>query len=393
MHVLILGGGAIGAALASVLARQGEAVTLVERHAVGGAASGKAGGFLARDWCDGTALAALARRSFDLHAEWAEARGGGRWGYRRLDTYAGAVRRRAPGRSAPLGWLADRVAIGGRLGGPDTTAQVHPALFTQAMMADAEAHGARLLRGEATGLLRAGDAVGGAIVDGEPVAADATVIALGPWSLLASRWLPLPHVGALKGHSVVLAPRRPVPAEALFLEGVDAGGALQPEVFPRADGTVYACAISSEAPLPLDPGAVSPDPGAIERLLAFCAALSPALAEAGVEAAQACHRPVTADGRPLIGALPGAPGAYVATGHGVWGILNAPGTAEALAGLVRHGASGGVDLAPFDPGRLPALDGTLISSVPAAAGSRPRPEPAGPVPAAGSAPRVAPTTR
>ena len=39
-----------------------------------------------------------------------------------------------------------------------------------------------------------------------------------------------------------------------------------PEVFPRADGTTYVCAISSESPLPVDPGDVAPDPGAIERL-------------------------------------------------------------------------------------------------------------------------------
>ena len=50
-----------------------------------------------------------------------------------------------------------------------------------------------------------------------------------------------------------------------------------PEVFPRADGTTYVCAISSESPLPVDPGDVAPDPGAIERLQAMCSRLSPTL--------------------------------------------------------------------------------------------------------------------
>ena len=36
---------------------------------VAGAASGKSGGFLALDWCRGSSLDRLARRSFELHAQ------------------------------------------------------------------------------------------------------------------------------------------------------------------------------------------------------------------------------------------------------------------------------------------------------------------------------------
>ena len=73
-------------------------------------------------------------------------------------------------------------------------------------------------------------------------------------------------------------------------------------------------------------------------------------------AAAACFRPVTADGLPLIGALPGIDGAYVATGHSVWGILNAPATGEAMAELIIDGAARSVDLHPFDPARAPPFD-------------------------------------
>jgi glycine/D-amino acid oxidase-like deaminating enzyme len=148
-----------------------------------------------------------------------------------------------------------------------------------------------------------------------------------------------------------------VPAEALFLEYQEAGhGWHSPEVVPRPDGTTWVCAISSESPVPLDPADVVPDPGAIERLQAICSRLSPALGTAKVLASQACHRPVTQDSLPLIGAVPGLAGAYVATGHSVWGILNAPATGEAMAELIVDGASRTVDLAPFDPARLPPLD-------------------------------------
>ena len=89
--------------------------------------------------------------------------------------------------------------------------------------------------------------------------------------------------------------------------------------------------------------------------------MSPILAKAPVLASQACLRPLTADGLPLIGAVPGARGAYVATGHSVWGILNAPATGEAMAELILDGAARLTDLSPFDPGRLPALDPDHVS--------------------------------
>ena len=54
MRILVLGGGVIGASVAYRLALRGADVIVIERSAVGCAASGKSGGFLARDWCDGT---------------------------------------------------------------------------------------------------------------------------------------------------------------------------------------------------------------------------------------------------------------------------------------------------------------------------------------------------
>jgi glycine/D-amino acid oxidase-like deaminating enzyme len=61
--------------------------------------------------------------------------------------------------------------------------------------------------------------------------------------------------------------------------------------------------------------------------------------------------------------VPGIASAYVATGHSVWGMLNAPATGEALAGLILDGVSGGVDLAPFAPGRLPAFDPARLALI------------------------------
>jgi glycine/D-amino acid oxidase-like deaminating enzyme len=56
--------------------------------------------------------------------------------------------------------------------------------------------------------------------------------------------------------------------------------------------------------------------------------------------------------------VPGLDAAYVATGHGVWGILNAPATGEAMAELIVEGGAHSVDLSAFDPARLPPLGRT-----------------------------------
>jgi glycine/D-amino acid oxidase-like deaminating enzyme len=183
------------------------------------------------------------------------------------------------------------------------------------------------------------------------------VIAMGPWSILAARWLPLPAVLGYKGHSLVFETGGAIPAEALFLEYREASGEiLTPELFPRADGTTWVCAISSTGPLPVDPADVAADEGAHARIEALCRNISPVLAAAPIKARQACFRPVSEDGLPFIGAVPGVGGAYVATGHSVWGMLNAPATGEAMSELILDGAARHVDLAPFAPERLPPLE-------------------------------------
>ena len=86
MKVVICGAGVIGASLAYFLAQRGVTVTIIDRCGVATAASGKSGGFLALDWCDGSSMEQLARNSFALHAELAALLGKA-YDYRRLDTY------------------------------------------------------------------------------------------------------------------------------------------------------------------------------------------------------------------------------------------------------------------------------------------------------------------
>src|ERR1051326_7829989 len=116
MHVVICGAGVIGVCSAYFLARRGIGVTVVERAEVASSASGKAGGFLARDWCAGSPLDALAKPSFALHASLHAEVGG--WSYQRVASYSGVVvpeqdkRRHA---ASALEWLSDGVVIGTQL--------------------------------------------------------------------------------------------------------------------------------------------------------------------------------------------------------------------------------------------------------------------------------------
>ena len=358
MRVVICGAGVIGAAIAYFLSlRQVEAV-VVERTGVACAASGRSGGFLALNWCDGSPLAPLARRSFELHAELAK-EFDGRWGYRRLEALGvvASARRQlgsAGRRLAAPGWVTREAIVHQRLGTITTTAQVHPAEFTKGMMDAAIARGALLKIGAISALeLDAGRGrVRGVVVEGELIEGAAVVIAMGPWSALAAEWVPLPKVHGLKGHSVILRNPGPISPHALFVECETADGRVDtPEVFPRPDGTIYVCGLSSEAPLPVDPAEVTSDAAAQARLKAMIRTFAPALADAEIIAAQACYRPVTRDGLPLLGPVPTVEGLYVATGHSVWGILNAPATGEAMAELLVEGKARTVDISAFDPGR------------------------------------------
>src|SRR6267378_3463568 len=136
-RVVVCGAGVMGASVVYFLSGRGVAVTIVERTGVACAASGKSGGFLALDWCDGSPLGPLARASFALHAELAREIPTD-YGYRRMDTFMLAAREqgtpRGGHRVAAPAWLDGAGVVTAALGSTDTTAQVQPARFTSALL-------------------------------------------------------------------------------------------------------------------------------------------------------------------------------------------------------------------------------------------------------------------
>lgn len=169
---------------------------------------------------------------------------------------------------------------------------------------------------------------GGSVVvrsrGGEGVSADVAVVATGAWlSRLASRWGVRVPVRAGRGYSFTVPVDRPVP-----------GPVYLPDV--RVACTPYQGALRVAGTMEFrDPDA----PGVTARLEPIIASARPLLD--GVDWAERRDvwvgpRPVTPDGRPLIGAVR-QPGVYVAGGHGMWGLAHGPVTGRLLAEQITTG--------------------------------------------------------
>jgi D-hydroxyproline dehydrogenase subunit beta len=176
-------------------------------------------------------------------------------------------------------------------------------------------------------------------------AAGAVVVAAGPWSPAlvdpSGRWRPISPVW---GVNVELRLPNP-PRHTLEEAGVELIlGDAPPAVFSLV--TAHGVSALGSTFLPAEP-----DPSDhVEALLRRGARYVPALAGARPDSVRACARPQSADGRPLLGAIPGSEGLFAVTGHGPWGISLGPASAQLVADLVLGRA---VTIAPeLDPGRF-----------------------------------------
>jgi glycine/D-amino acid oxidase-like deaminating enzyme len=96
--------------------------------------------------------------------------------------------------------------------------------------------------------------------------------------------------------------------------------------------------------------AEEPDAAALApRLRENGARFVPALGETPIVSVRACARPLSADGRPLLGRAPGRDDVVVAAGHGPWGISLGPASGRLVADVV---LGRGTPPAAFDPARF-----------------------------------------
>ncbi|CAN5537439.1 glycine oxidase ThiO [soil metagenome] len=369
--VIIVGGGAIGLAVAWRLAGLGRTVTVVDRAEAGQGASWAAGGMLAPTTEVGFEEMAQYELGMESLRRWPEfARDletatGMSVGYDQAGTIsvaydrdsAVALRRNYDYKKSEglaVDWLSGDEAseveplLSPRLTGAVLSPgdhQVDNRLLVKALLSAARNHpGIELREGEGVRALdRDGEAPVVVLEDGTRRRAGAVILAAGAWlSQIAGLDLPTNVVRPVKGQMLSVAM-----SEGLALRHVIRG----PEAYlvPKPDGRLVVGATSEE--LGFDTAVTA---GGLYRLLEGAVRIVPAVEEMAWKESWAGLRPAARDHAPVLGA--GAPGVYFAAGHFRGGILLAPVTADEIAREVDAYLAGGAEtspwLAPFSPGRF-----------------------------------------
>ncbi|KAJ9448970.1 putative oxidoreductase C1F5.03c [Diplonema papillatum] len=350
---VIVGGGIMGCATAYYLRKLAaeRTVIIVEQCAIACHSSGKAGGFLAKKWCDHSAVGSLAHASFALHKEIREEAASK--GVVAADEY-------------PLGYR-DIGAVDGNgdsLGTPSDCAQVDPKRLTEYLLEESAAevrlHGV-------TGLAfdKDGKVTGVKLTTGDLIACDSVVSCLGAWSFRLREWLPESVGEKLKmptrtwdeRHTAIVFENAVMPPQAVFT-------AAGPELYPRPYDQLYVCGDDKGArkngdsdSIPDDPLTITPTAESTQELFELAAGhltlSDQTKGQPKVIRSTSCYLPLFAGGAPTIGPLPGVPNLFVAAGHSCWGILNGPATGKMLAQLVHSGTTDVVqDPKPFHPDKL-----------------------------------------
>jgi D-amino-acid dehydrogenase len=221
-------------------------------------------------------------------------------------------------------------------------AHVRPETFVAGLRAWLAGHGAEVRDGCAVlGVEPAGRGWRVATGTGQ-VDADRVVLAAGAWTpaLLAHLGVPAP-VQPGKGYSLTAAGSGPAPAHPLKL--VEANIACTP-----FDGGLR---VSGMFELGARDGAVRTGP--VRHVLRRARRYLPGWTPGSRAVRLAGMRPATPDSLPIVGAVPGRDGLFVATGHGTLGLTLAPATGSLLAPLVLHGRAA-PELAPFTVDRFAA---------------------------------------
>lgn len=358
--VVVVGGGAVGAACARELARAGYGVVVIEQGTDRGEAWRAAAGMLAPQIETGPddPLLELGLAGRELYAELAgelrESTGIdiGFWqeGIARIaadETEVGELRSQVAWQRQQghvCDWLDGSEVqerwpwlgkTAGALWAPREGA-LEPGALVQALIADARRHGATIVQDTAVRLDRRGDQVVG-VIGAERYSAGEVVIAAGAWSgRLGGLPRPIP-VEPVRGEMVALPWPAQVPPAIVYRgdcyllhrgDELIAGSTMEYAGYDRE--------VSSAG---------------LARIFDAITAVYPPLAKLPVRRTWAGLRPVTPDGLPILGREPRVRGLWYATGHGRSGILLA-GISAALIRQLLAGDGLDVDLAPFRPERF-----------------------------------------
>ncbi len=362
--VAIIGGGVIGCSIAYRLAKLGVKSTVFERTTFAGGASGATAGVIGPVWHVDPSMDAsstLGLRSLDLFpplaAELKEAGVDPQFqqnGILKVALHEEQAKVLQDGLAwqgelgMDVSWLDHQEVLDREplinpavLGGAFSQREgsIHGQQYVAALVHAASLLGATFLEGvEVTGLEWSGDTVTGVRTITGVYHAGHTVLAAGPWTGLAGRWLAdaIP-VRPVKGQRMLLRlqgflPKCPV-------------NNFQGYAIPQVDGNVLIASTREEG---LFDQRVTAE--GIRHLLEGAVSNFPCLKDATLVGGRAGVRPGSPDGVPILGPVPGYDGLSVASGHDQLGIMLSTGTAELMADFI---VSGDMDpLESFSPARF-----------------------------------------
>ena len=364
--VIIIGGGVMGCSVAYQLAKLGIKSTVLERAKFAAGASGATAGVVAPLWHverSSEASFALGMRSLDRFPTLAKdlVEAGIDPGFRQNGVLKLAFSpeevdelKRNLAWQGELGlgvtWLDSESVIQREpevnrevLGGVFSPKEGHieGQRYVEALAHAASRLGAQLHEGvEVTGLELQGHNVMGVRTNTGVYHSSHTVLAAGPWSGIANRWLPekLP-VRPVKGQRILLR-------KAGFLPKCPVRS-FQTYAVPWTDGAVLVASTREEGIFNEEPTAAG-----ISHLLSEAVTSFPVLKDAVFIGARAGVRPGTPDDVPIMGPVPGWEGLSVITGHDHVGIILSPGSGELMANYIDTGNAR--PLEPFSIARFPA---------------------------------------
>ncbi|RJT03312.1 FAD-binding oxidoreductase [Halococcus sp. IIIV-5B] len=370
-EAVVVGGGIVGSATAYHLARNGVETLLVDRRDEGRATDAGAGILSAATSSRGEpwfGFAAEAVAYYDDLVAALETDQDGPRGYAKRDLLRVAVddeeieefdetltevRRREAAAGPPAGGsIAELSTEDARAAFPpladvrrafryDDAARVDGRTFEGALRRAGETHGLETRDASAERLVVENDSIEAVVVDGDRIETGRVVVAGGAWSAA---------FGDQLGISIPIEPQR---GQIVHLD-VDADTTDWPIVSPFRghylvswdDGRV-AVGATRETGTGFAPHTTV---AGLREVLDEATRVAPGLAEASVQEVRVGLRPVSADGLPALGAVPGIEGAFVATGHGPSGLQLGPYSGKLVADAVRGDESDALE--PFGVDRF-----------------------------------------
>lgn len=260
-----------------------------------------------------------------------------------------------------LDWIdKDTIEAYTEMGTPHTTAQVHPYHFTNSMADLAVEAGVEVVYGRVRDIDFSSGGVRKVIYEDRTskikheLPVTDVILAAGPWTPIL---FPPAPINAVRAHSVLI--KADVSPYAIFSEislpkdckRPRKKSVVTPEIYPRPDGTVYACGdADSSVPLPLSSELVNCDESQCQDIIDYISTISTVLREGQVLKKQACYLPSVkgnANG-PLIGKTK-LKGLFLATGHTCWGIQNSCATGKLMSEIIFDGETKSANISSLDP--------------------------------------------